>query len=64
MSSDFSPRSGKICYAAFGPAIGLVLGGMIGLLLDNLIIFAGGGLILGSAIGGALDDRSKGTISR
>ena len=38
-------------------ALGLVFGGMIGLLIDNMIIFAGGGLVLGLAIGSALDNR-------
>jgi hypothetical protein len=40
-------------------AIGLVLGGLVGLLIDNMIIFAGGGLVLGLAIGYAMDARSK-----
>jgi hypothetical protein len=37
----------------------LIFGGLVGLLIDNLIIFAGGGMLLGLAIGAALDNRSK-----
>lgn len=47
----------RMKYAGFGAAIGLVFGGLVGLLIDNLIIFAGGGMVLGRAIGAALDQR-------
>ena len=40
-------------------ALGLVFGGIIGLVIGNLIIFAGGGLVLGLAIGSALDNRRQ-----
>ena len=51
-------NSGKrISYTALGMAIGLILGGIVGLATDNMIIFAGGGLVLGLAIGSALDNR-------
>ena len=51
-------NSGKrISYTALGLAIGLILGGIVGLVIDNMIIFAGGGLVLGLAIGSALDSR-------
>ena len=43
----------KISYKALGLAIGLILGGIVGLIIDNITIFAGGGL----AIGSALDNR-------
>jgi len=36
----------------------MTLGGIIGLLIDNPIIFAGGGMVLGLAIGATLDNRS------
>ena len=49
----------KISYTALGMAIGLILGGLVGLLIDNMIIFAGGGMVLGLAIGTALDNRVK-----
>jgi hypothetical protein len=38
-------------------ALGLVIGGVIGLLIENMVIFTGGGLVLGLAIGSALDNR-------
>lgn len=49
----------KISYTALGLAIGLILGGIVGLIIDNMIIFAGGGLVLGLAIGAALDNHRK-----
>ena len=39
-------------------SLGLVLGGLVGLLIDNMVIFAGGGMILGLAIGLALEKRN------
>jgi hypothetical protein len=45
----------KVNYLGLGMAMGLVVGGGIGLLLNNLVLFAGGGLVLGLAIGTALD---------
>ena len=51
-------NSGKrISYTALGLSIGLIFGGIVGLAIDNMIIFAGGGLVLGLAIGSALDNR-------
>jgi len=51
-------NSGKrISYTALGLAVGLILGGIVGLIIDNMVIFAGGGLVLGLAIGSALDNR-------
>ena len=47
----------KISYTALGMSIGLILGGIVGLIIDNMVIFAGGGLVLGLAIGSALDNR-------
>lgn len=49
----------KISYTALGMAIGLIFGGIIGLIIDNMIIFAGGGLVLGLAVGSALENRRK-----
>ena len=51
--------SKKLNTQALGMAIGLVLGGLVGILLDNLVIFSGGGMILGFAIGTAMDKRNK-----
>ena len=53
--SGSNPTQGTTAYAAFGLAIGLVLGGLVGLLVGNPIIFAGGGLVIGLSIGCALD---------
>lgn len=47
----------KISYLAIGLSIGLILGGTVGLVIDNLVIFTGGGLVLGLAIDSALDNR-------
>ena len=54
MSSNHSQRT--ISYKALGLALGLVFGGLVGLLIGNPIIFAGGGLVLGLAIGSAMDN--------
>lgn len=51
-------NSGKrISYTALGLAVGLILGAIVGLIIDNMVIFAGGGLIVGLAIGSALENR-------
>jgi F0F1-type ATP synthase assembly protein I len=50
-------KSGRISYPAGGMAIGLIVGGILGLLIDNLAFSAGGGMILGLAIGLALEKR-------
>ena len=47
----------KISYTGLGLAIGLILGGIVGLAVNNMIIFVGGGLVLGLGIGSALDNR-------
>ena len=59
MTSNNNQPSNKISYTAISLAIGMVLGGIVGLAIDNLIIFAGGGLVLSLAIGYALDNRHK-----
>ena len=58
MSSNNDSQK-KTSYKTLGLALELILGGLIGLLIDNLIIFAGGGMVLGLAIGTALDNRRK-----
>jgi len=45
----------KISYTALGLSIGLILGRIVGLIIDNMVIFAGGGLVLGLAIGSVLE---------
>ncbi len=52
-------RAGRISYTSLGLANGLILGAFVGILVGNPIIFAGGGLVLGLAVGSALDQRSK-----
>jgi len=47
-----------VSYKGIGLAAGLVLGGLVGLLIGNLVIFAGGGMVLGLAVGSALDSRT------
>ena len=54
-----NPSTFKIKYTGLGMAIGLLLGGIFGLIVGNMIIFAGGGLVLGLAIGAALDNRKN-----
>jgi uncharacterized membrane protein len=46
----------EISYTALSLAVGLIFGGLIGLLIGNPIIFAGGGLVLGLAFGAVLDN--------
>jgi hypothetical protein len=54
-----SNTSGKRSYLGLCMALGMVVGGAIGLLLNNLVVFAGGGLVLGFAIGASLDGSRK-----
>ena len=57
MSSNNSKQSSiEISSKAIGLAVGLIFGGLVGLILGNPIIFAGGGLVIGLAIGTALDE--------
>jgi hypothetical protein len=44
---------------ALGLAIGLVFGGILGLMAGNIILFTGGGMLLGLSIGAALERRSR-----
>ena len=54
MSLSSSGTSGTPTTAR-GSAVGLVVGRLVGLIIGNPIIFAGGGLVLGLTIGYALD---------
>ena len=49
--------SGGMKFTGLGLAIGLVFGWLVGTLIGNPIVFAGGGMVLGFAIGSALDRR-------
>ena len=59
MSMD-NPSSFKFKYTGLCMGLGLVFGGLLGLITDNWIVFTGGGLVLGLAIGAALDNRRNG----
>jgi len=56
-NNDNNQSTLRITYKGLGLAIGMILGGIFGLLIDNPIIFAGGGMVLGLAVGAALDSR-------
>ena len=49
-----------ITFTAVGMVIGLVFGGLVGILIGNPAIFAGGTMVLGLAIGSAIDSRNRG----
>lgn len=49
----------KINFKGIGMAIGLIFGGAIGSLVGSPVIFAGGTMVLGFAIGTALDQRKR-----
>jgi len=55
-----SKISARITYPGVGMALGLILGALVGLAVDNMIIFAGGTMVLGLAIGLALEKRRLG----
>ena len=58
MSKNYDNKASvRISYKTLGMGIGLIFGGLVGLLIDNQIVFAGGGMVLGLAIGTALDSR-------
>ena len=56
-SKDSQKTYRRRTYTGYGLALGLVLGGLIGTLIGNPIIFAGGTMVLGFAIGAAFDNR-------
>lgn len=55
--NNHQPAS-RLTYRAIGLAIGLTFGGLIGFLIGNPAIFAGGTMVLGFAIGSAIDNRN------
>jgi hypothetical protein len=59
MSNEKPSKSFKVTYPGAGMGIGLVFGGVLGLLIDNLAFSAGGGMILGLAMGLALENRRR-----
>ena len=59
MENNNKTTSRRMTYASRGLAIGLVFGGLLGILTGNPVIFTGGSMVLGFAIGSALDNRDK-----
>ena len=50
---------GRMKFTGLGLTIGLVFGGLVGFLIGNPIVFAGGTMVLGFAIGAALDKKNS-----
>ena len=59
MSQNPTPNRRPLTYTAIGTSVGLLFGAILGLIADNLTLFAGGGLVLGFALGSALDARKQ-----
>jgi hypothetical protein len=59
MSQDNQANTFRLTYPGVGMGIGLLVGGLLGLLIDNLAFSAGGGMILGLAMGTALEKRRQ-----
>ena len=57
MSNQNEVKKAKFSVIGAAMSLGLVLGGLVGLLAENMVIFAGGGMVLGLAIGLALENR-------
>jgi hypothetical protein len=55
MNQENQSKKFRLTYTGAGMGIGLVLGGITGLLIDNLAFSAGSGMILGLTIGYALE---------
>jgi hypothetical protein len=54
MNENRDSRSGKrLSYSGLGMAVGLLFGGILGLITGNIPLFAGGGMVVGLAIGSA-----------
>ena len=57
MNNQNKQSNRKMKFAGLGAAIGLIFGALVGLLIGNPIIFSGGGMVLGIAIGASFDQR-------
>jgi len=55
--NDANKENVRASVLGAGMALGLVFGGIVGLLVDNLVIFSGGGMILGLALGTAIENK-------
>lgn len=58
MSKSYSNLSSTSNYKVLGLVIGLITGGFLGLFIGDTVIFAGGGMLIGLAVGVALDQRN------
>lgn len=56
-SQDSIKNEARISILGVGMALGLVFGGIFGLVVDNLVIFSGGGMIIGLAMATAIESR-------
>lgn len=56
-NQDSIKKDARVSILGVGMALGLVFGGIFGLVVDNLVIFAGGGMILGLAMATAIESR-------
>ncbi len=60
MNNQNKESNRSIKFAGLGTAIGLVFGGLVGVLIGNPMVFAGGGMVLGLAIGTTFDQPKDG----
>jgi F0F1-type ATP synthase assembly protein I len=49
----------RVSAMGLGTALGLLFGGLLGLLIDNLAFLAGGGMVVGLALGLAIDKQRQ-----
>ena len=59
MNNQSKETNQRMKLSGVGAAVGLVFGGLVGLLIGNPIVFAGGAMVLGIAFGSALDKRRE-----
>jgi hypothetical protein len=57
MDVKMNQRGVRITVMGVCMGMGLVMGGVLGLIMDNMAFSAGGGMILGLALGTALESR-------
>ena len=56
-NQDTSKKNTRVSVLGVGMSLGLLFGGLFGLVVDNLVLFAGGGMILGLAMATAIESR-------
>jgi F0F1-type ATP synthase assembly protein I len=57
IKNETNPKKARFSIMGAAMGLGLLVGGILGLLVDNLAFSAGGGMVLGLAIGTALENR-------